>query len=88
MIKLIITEQKLEDLIIQMIDSVVLHDACAVHKLKCVSSMYVRNNNVCVPFFSLVLNNMIHGHFTRSSAHVNINIVSTLDYRNSANHYT
>ena len=40
------------------------------------------NNNICVPFFPLVLNNMIHGHFTRSSAKVHINTVSTLNHRN------
>ena len=47
------------------------------------SFMYdIFNNNVCVSFFPLVLNNMIHGHFTRSSAKVHINTVSTLDYQN------
>ena len=71
-----------------MVDSVVMHDVWAVYKLECLSFMYIFNNNVCVPFFPLVLNNMIHGYFTRSSAKVYINAVSTLDYQNFVYHST
>ena len=64
-----------------MVDFVVMHVVWAVYKLQCVSFMYdIFNNNVCVPFFPLVINNMIHGHFTRSSANVHMNTVSSLDY--------
>ena len=71
----------------QMDDSVVMHDVWAVYKLQCISLMYdIVNNNVCVLFFSLNLNKIIHGHFTRSSANVHINTVSTLDYRNFVHH--
>ena len=56
-----------------MVDSVVMRDIWAVFKLQCLSFMYDNfNNNFCVPFFSLVLNNIIHGHFTRSSANVHM----------------
>ena len=73
----------------QMDDSVVMYDVWAVYKLQCVSFMYdIFNNNVCIPFFSLVLNNIIHGHYTLSSANVHINTFSTLDYRNFVYHST
>ena len=67
----------------QMVDSVVMHDVWAVYKLQCVSFTYdICNNNFWVPFFPLVVNNMMDGHFTRSSANVHINTVSSLDCRN------
>ena len=70
-----------------MVDSVVIHNVWAVYKLQCVSLMYdIFNNNDCVPFFPLVLNNMIYGNFPRSSVYVHINTVSTLDYRNFVYH--
>ena len=60
-----------------MVNSVFMHGVRAVYKLQCVSFMYdIFNNNVYVPFFSLVLNNMIHSHFTRSSANVYINYLN------------
>ena len=46
-----------------MVDSVVMHDVWAVYKLQFVSFMCDIFNNVCVPFFPLVLNKMTHGHF-------------------------
>ena len=62
-----------------MIDSVAMHDVWAVYKLQCVSFMYdICNNNVCVPFFPLVLNNTMHCHFTRSATDVHINTLSSL----------
>ena len=38
--------------------------------------------NVSVPFFPLLVNNMVHLHITRSSTNIHINHVSSFDKRN------
>ena len=40
------------------------------------------NNNVSVPLFLLLVNDMVHLHISRSSTNIHINHVSSLDKRN------
>ena len=55
----------------------------SVFKYQCLSFMYdLCNNNVSVPFFPLLVNNMMLLHITRSSTNKLINHVSSLDKRN------
>ncbi len=54
-----------------------------VHKLQCLCFMHdICSNVVHISYFSLATNNMIHSHFTRASANIHINVVSSLDKRN------
>ena len=36
------------------------------------------NNNINVPFFPLILNNIVHTHFTRTSSNIHVNLVSSI----------
>ena len=55
----------------------------SVFKYQCLSFMYdLCNNNISVPFFPLLFNNMVHLHITRSSTNTHINHVFSLDKHN------
>ena len=61
----------------------------SVFKYQCLFFMYdLCNNNVSVPFFPLLVNNMVHLHITRSSTNIHINHVSSLDKHNFVYNYT
>ena len=67
----------------------VLGNVCDVYKLQCLSFMYdMCHNNISIPYFPLVLNNMIHNHNTRQSSNLHLNTVSSLDCHNFVYHCT
>ena len=68
---------------LQNVDALSIVNVWSVFNYKCLSFMYdLCNNNVSVPFFPLLVNNMVHLHITRSSTNIHINYVSSLDKRN------
>jgi hypothetical protein len=65
----------------------VFSNVWAVYKLQCLSFMHdVCNNNVSVPYFPMVLNNVIHSHNTRQSDNIHINAINSLDSHNFIYH--
>jgi hypothetical protein len=60
-----------------------MNNVFAVFKLQCLSFMYdICNHIIHVPFLSIVSNNMIHNHFTRSYANIHVDTVTSLEKRN------
>ena len=68
---------------LQNVDALSFVNVKSVFNYQCLSFMYdLCNNNVSVPFFPLLANDMVHLHITRSSTNIHINHVSSLDKRN------
>ena len=67
---------------LQNFDALSIVNVWSVFKYQCLSFMYdLCNNDVSVPFFPLLINNMVL-HIIRSSTNIHVNRVSSLDKRN------
>ena len=67
---------------LQNVDALSIVNVWSVFKYQWFSFLYnLCNNNVSIPFFPLLVNNMVHLHITRSSTNIHINHVSSLDKR-------
>ena len=68
---------------LQNVDALSIVNVWSVFKYQCLSFMYdLCNNNVSIPFFPLLVNNMVHLHITLSSTNIHVNHISSLDKRN------
>ena len=68
---------------LQNVDALSIVNVWSVFKYQSLSFMYdLCNNNVSVPCFPQLVNNMVHLHITHSSTNIHINHVSFLDKRN------
>jgi hypothetical protein len=58
-------------------------DVWKVHKMQSLALMFdIVSGRICISCFQFEINNLVHGHFTRSSTNVHINTVTSVDMRN------